>query len=93
MSDQDKDTMVGNKIVHLLSTIYGPYAFGVSSLLIIWYTIVAPHMERQAIDYSRNEKVVDSLQGVVSSIEAAARTLERTAIVLETVVERAEEPK
>lgn len=38
------------KVVQLLLTVYGPYAFGVASLLIVWYTIVAPQLDRQAVD-------------------------------------------
>lgn len=77
-----------NKLFQLLSTVYGPYAFGVASLLIIWYTIVSPQLERQAVDYEKNEKVVETLRGVASSMEAISRSMERTATVLETVVQR-----
>lgn len=85
--ESDKNVF-NNKLFQLLSTVYGPYAFGVASLLIIWYTIVSPQLERQAIDYEKNEKVVETLRGVAASMEAISRSMERTATVLETVVQR-----
>lgn len=76
------------RVVQLILTVYGPYAFGVCSLLIVWYTIVSPQLDRQAIDYEKNEKHIEALRGVASSMEAISRSMERTATVLETVVER-----
>jgi len=76
------------RFVQLLSTVYGPYAFGMISLLIIWYTIVSPQLERQAVDYDKNEKAVEALRGVASSMETISRSMERTATVLENVVKQ-----
>lgn len=81
------------RITQLVLTIYGPYAFGVASLLIVWYTIVAPQLDRQAIDYEKNERHLEALRGVASSMEAISRSMERTAVVLESVVERMEKTK
>lgn len=77
-----------NKLFQLLATVYGPYAFGMASLLIIWFTIVAPQLDRQAVDYSKNETVVDSLKSVAASVETTARSLERTAATLDAVVKK-----
>ena len=81
------------RVMQLVLTVYGPYAFGVCSLLIVWYTIVSPQLDRQAIDYEKNEKHIEALRGVASSMEAISRSMERTATVLETVVERMERTK
>lgn len=81
------------RVMQLVLTVYGPYAFGVASLLIVWYTIVSPQLDRQAIDYEKNEKHIEALRGVASSMEAISRSMERTATVLETVVERMERTK
>jgi hypothetical protein len=84
-------TEVENKIFQLLATVYGPYAFGMISLLIIWFTIVAPQLTRQAVDYQKNETIVDSLKSVAVTVETAARSLERTAITLDSVVKKLEQ--
>lgn len=73
-------------MVRLLSTVYGPYAFGICSLMIIWFSIVGPTLERQAIDFKKNEEAVRALEQVASSMEAISRSMERTATVLEGVV-------
>jgi len=78
------------KLFQLLSTVYGPYAFGMVSLLIVWFFIVAPQLDRQQIDYEKNEKVVESLRSVATSMEAISRSMERTATILDAVVKRVE---
>lgn len=51
---------------------YGAYAFGVASLLIIWFAIVKPELQAQRTD-------AVALSKVASSMEAAAKTLDATA--------------
>lgn len=90
---QDKEEAVmlpHQKMMQLLMTVYGPYAFGVASLLIVWYWIVGPQLDRQAVDFEKNEKHVEAIQNVATSMEAISRSMERTAVVLESVVERME---
>ena len=90
---EDKGEVVNvtyQKVVQLLLTVYGPYAFGVASLLIVWYTIVGPQLDRQAVDYERNERHIEALRGVVGGMEAISRSMERTAVIMEQVVERME---
>ena len=78
--------MYENKIFQLLATVYGPYAFGVASLLLIWYSIVSPQLERQSVDYKKNEEVIVSLQQVSATSLEVSRAIERTSLVLEALV-------
>lgn len=80
------------KLFHLLATVYGPYAFGVISLLVVWFTIVAPQLERQAVDFEKNETVIESLRSVAISMETISRSMERTATILDTVVQKVHTP-
>jgi hypothetical protein len=88
MTEEQEDKLMSSKLFQLLSTVYGPYAFGIASLLIIWFTIVSPQLERQAIDFDRNEKSVQTLKEVAHSMDQVSRSMERTASVLETLVEK-----
>jgi len=90
MTDEHAERMenMGGKLFQLLATVYGPYAFGVASLLLIWFTIVGPQLDRQAVDYTKNETVVDSLKSVAASMEMISRSMERTATILDTVVKK-----
>jgi hypothetical protein len=87
VTDETDDHMA-TKLFQLLATVYGPYAFGVASLLLIWFTIVGPQLDRQAVDYTKNEAVVDSLKSVATSMELISRSMERTATILDTVVKK-----
>lgn len=87
-SNADNFDQMGSKLFQLLATVYGPYAFGVASLLLIWFTIVSPQLDRQAVDFQKNEAVVESLRSVAASIETISRSMERTATILDTVVQR-----
>lgn len=50
---------------------YGPYAFGMVSLLLLWYAIVKPTIERNAID-------VKSLQVIADTMKEAAMLLKQS---------------
>ena len=82
------DESMGTKLFQLLATVYGPYAFGVASLLLIWFTIVAPQLERQSVDFQKNEAVIESLRSVSNSMETISRSMERTATILDSVVNK-----
>lgn len=89
MNEEDKqDNNLGSRFVQLLLTVYGPYAFGIASLLVIWFSIVSPQLSSQAIDYKKNEEIVTTMRSIVASQEQVAKTLERTAIVLDELVEQ-----
>ena len=77
-----------NKFFQLVATVYGPYAFGVISLLIVWYAIVSPQLERQAIDFKRNESVVESTREIAKSMENVVIGLQKTADALEHAIEK-----
>ena len=82
-------TGVSGKIFQLLATVYGPYIFGVLSLLVVWFSIVEPQLSRQAVDYEKNEKLVETMRSVAATMEGVSRSLERTATTLDAVVTRA----
>jgi hypothetical protein len=84
----EQDDHMATKLFQLLATVYGPYAFGVASLLLIWFTIVAPQLERQSVDFQKNESVIESLRSVAASMETISRSMERTATILDTVVQK-----
>lgn len=66
-------------------TIYGPYAFGLASLLIIWLYIVEPQLKMQAIDFKTQEEAIDALREVNASQRSTADVLLKTAVSMEVV--------
>jgi hypothetical protein len=87
-NEEQKLPIYDSKLVQLIATVYGPYAFGVASLLIIWYTIVSPQLARQTIDHQANIELVRSLSIVVQTSETTSRTLERTTVLLEVMIQQ-----
>lgn len=82
----------------LLSQVYGPYAFGVISLLVVWYFIVAPQLESKTVNFERNQQIVETMQAISQSLQSVSATTERTAsrleataITMERTVEKLED--
>lgn len=69
---------------------YGPYAFGVASLLIIWTTIVSPQLEATKVNYEAHQRVVDQMRDIVSMQRELAATLKDAISAMERVVSRKE---
>lgn len=60
-----------------LAQLYGPYAFGVASLLLIWFSIVKPQLELQRVDFQINLEVVKEMNKTSSNQVEITKTLER----------------
>lgn len=82
------------------ATIYGPYAFGVASLLIIWFSIVKPELDHRAIDFQSQMDILRTLgerdrqqESIARSMQETAQTMAATAAVLERTVARLEDAR
>lgn len=64
---------------------YGPYAFGVVSLLIIWTMIVSPQLEATKVNYESHQKVVDQMRDIVSMQKELAGTLKDAILAMERI--------
>lgn len=69
---------------NLLASVYGPYAFGVTSLLIIWFAIVAPELSSRKVDHAANVELIQQLNKIYASQNEVMRAMERTAESLST---------
>lgn len=72
----------------LVTRIYGPYAFGLISVLLIWFWIVKPELDTRTLDFQHLNQIVDMQGQIVSGMEDTARTMEVTATILERTVDR-----
>jgi len=77
---------------------YGPYAFGVFSLLIIWFAIVKPELNARSMDFEATVKIVDTLQSISAtqnditrSMDSTSKSMEITAKILEHTVTNLQE--
>lgn len=77
----------GNPVALFLDR-YGPYGFGVAALLLIWFLIVGPELERSKTDYTEFNKGAKLLYDTSNTLETTARVMERTATKLEVIAEK-----
>lgn len=82
--------MTRARAVDRYMTVYGPYAFGVASLLLIWFFIVQPELARNRIDFEKQQAIVDTQREIAATQKQTAETLDRTASRLEQVTTRLE---
>jgi hypothetical protein len=89
------------KIAHEYERRYGPYAFGVLSLLIVWIAIVGPALDRARIDTAALKEISDDQtrrmvavteqQGQITQAQrATADVLNSATIRLDKITERLE---
>jgi hypothetical protein len=68
-----------------LVKVYGPFAFGVASLLIIWLAIIQPELDSKRLDFESHRAVLEKLSEVGQQSEINVRALRDTAVILDRV--------
>ncbi len=73
--------------------LFGPYGFGLVSLLLIWFSIVRPELESNKISFESQGKIIMSLtehnlnqRELVKAMDKTTQTLNITAQILERTV-------
>ena len=74
---------------------YGPHAFGLITVLVIWFAMMKPQLDAARVDFSRMEDITKSLDSVSNNLEHVVKSnerisanLESAAKILERVTER-----
>lgn len=83
-------TKVDQGLIRTLNSAYGPYAFGVVSLLLIWFTIVQPELRANKLDFDAFQKTLGTMQNISSQQESISQTLAANSKSLERLVDRLE---
>lgn len=76
--------------IKAISDTYGPYAFGVISLIVVWLFLVQPELNRRGVDWESNQKIVEQHRENCVTLEKTSATLKDTAVVLDKTSERLE---
>ena len=69
---------------------YGPFAFGVITLLILWYTIMSPELASNRLDFETHRKLLEKQGENNHAMESVARTMNETAVILDRITQRIE---
>lgn len=87
------ETGVDKPLIRLLGTVYGPYAFGIISLLIIWYSIVQPTLANNRIDTQSIAAVAKELAKVADSVGRSAELVNSAVQKMDRLAEKLENIK
>ena len=88
MTDEHGKLDSDMSLYRVLATVYGPYAFSLISLLIIWIWIVQPQLALQSLDFKAQQEIVDKLQELSASHRNMADVMLRASTSMEIVSER-----
>ena len=69
---------------------YGPFSFGIVSLLVIWFSIISPELNRKQLDFETYSALIKQHQQQNQQLELIARTIHDTALVMDKVTQRLE---
>jgi len=68
-------TKSADNVLDLIIKNYGPYAFGLISLLIMWYVIVAPELARNRVQFDQLQSLAETMRDTAEIIKDAARDI------------------
>lgn len=68
-------TKSADSVLDLVIKIYGPYAFGLVSLFVMWYVIVAPELARNRVEFDQLQSLAETMRDTAEIIKDAARDL------------------
>lgn len=77
-----------SSLVRLLGVTYGPYAFGLISLLVVWYSIVAPTLATNRVDVDAFREVSEQLRDTAASVAQSARLVNDAVAKMDSLSEK-----
>lgn len=77
-------------VTESLVKVYGPFAFGIVSLLTIWFAIISPELNRKQLDFEAYSKLIEKHQQENLHQDDIAKTMRDTVLILDRVTQRLE---
>lgn len=69
---------------------YGPYAFGLVTVLVLWLAVLRPELDRKNDNFELHRAIIEKQIEQGNRNEDTARTLKETAVILDRVTLRLE---
>lgn len=70
--------------------VYGPFAFGVLSLMLMWAAMIKPELDSRRLEFDQHTRVLQTLNEQMRDQERTNNTIHDTAVVLDRVAQRLE---
>lgn len=67
---------------------YGPHAFGLVTVLVIWFSMMKPQLDAARTDFDKMQEITSDLSSAVEANRDVSGTLKDTAQIIERVTER-----
>jgi len=80
-------------ILDLLGKTYGPYAFGIISLLIIWWVMLKPLLDKQALDFEAQRKIIELQNASLADQRQISENMRQTAAIMDKLMSKLEAQK
>lgn len=84
--------------MNVLVQTYGPFAFGIVAVLVIWFGIMKPELSSRAFDYQKQELLVTQMREITSQqkqvidqLNQQTQAFTTTAEILDRVTRRLDE--
>jgi hypothetical protein len=77
-----------SSLVRLVGVTYGPYAFGLISLLVVWYAIVAPTLNTNRVDVDAFRQVSTQLRDTAASVAQSAKLVNDAVAKMDALAEK-----
>ena len=87
-ADTKKRHSVTFSPTEMLSNVYGPYAFGLISVVVLWFLAVSPQLEANRIDFEAQQEIIIKLNQISANQMQLALAMSNTADTLERTVEK-----
>ena len=91
MNDEQKDSRPFHlSASNLVTTVYGPYAFGLVTFLTIWLVAIKPELKNRSLDFDQQRELLSTQREMSTTMEATEQTMKMTAVIMERTVSKME---
>jgi hypothetical protein len=88
VSNVTEQSTKGGGMFERYLALFGPQAFGVATVLVLYFGFFKPQMDNYRLDFSRNEKLVDTFRESIAEHREAITGFQTTTLRFEAAVER-----
>ena len=86
-TEEEQGNQMSLNWAKVINSTYGPYAFGVVALMVVWFFIVKPELDTRQIDLKTHQEIVEKQREQSQTMERTSHTMKDAVTIQERVVE------